>query len=505
MKGLPPFTHSIASDSFALEYETCNQYIKPASTTERFDVLPNGSQTAEKVIIFSAGQRIITEPIHISSEHVLELAFSLPTGMDAGSGAAIELRLSNGGSCISTWYSHRISELKPLRRQTIRLGLSQFAGETRWFELALVSSSGINATVGISRFVICEQGLLSRVNALSNYGQRLKNEISHFSGTAYTHTMYGSQKSRSEEIELERHRAQLHTQPRFLLEQEASLRKAVSLVQPEAGEPVFGFAQRCLGSVIPLTPPNFYSRASNLSRDRTLRILSLCAGAARIEEEITKHCQTQVELTLLDASEDLIQRAAARFSEGGHKVRCLVGDVNNGLPGDESFNIIVCVSALHHVANLELVLSQINERLTPDGEFWSIGEQIGRNGNRLWPEAMSAANDAFKKLPARYRKNAHTNKIDETVPDDDFSTGCFEGIRSEELSTMLESYLVPVDVYKRNCFLWRLSDATYCDNFNLSFPEDLQHLRELVIAEAMHWVRGGRGTEMHGVFRRKQF
>ena len=120
-------------------------------------------------------------------------------------------------------------------------------------------------------------------------------------------------------------------------------------------------------------------------------------------------------------------------------------------------------------------MAQINECLTPDGEFWSIGEQIGRNGNRLWPYAMLAANKAFKNLPERYRKNAHTGKIDESVPDDDFSIGCFEGIRSEELEMMLERYLLPIDVYKRNAFLWRLTDTTYCDNFNLEYGDDLAH------------------------------
>jgi SAM-dependent methyltransferase len=207
----------------------------------------------------------------------------------------------------------------------------------------------------------------------------------------------------------------------------------------------------------------------------------------------------------MDASPDLIQRAADRLAAArpGLQVSCLVGDINNGLPGEGQFDVIVCVSALHHVPALERVLAQVNDRLKDDGEFWNIGEQVGRNGNRLWPEAYAAASEVFSTLPARYRRNAHTGKVDTVISDHDYSTGCFEGIRSEELETLLEANFIPVDVYKRNAFLWRLVDATYSDNFVLDQHDDLRWLRDLVVAEAVHWASGGRSTELHGVYRKK--
>lgn len=165
--------------------------------------------------------------------------------------------------------------------------------------------------------------------------------------------------------------------------------------------------------------------------------------------------------------------------------------------------MIVCVSALHHVADLERVLSEVNARLTEEGEFWSIGEQVGRNGNRLWPDALAAANRVFAELPARLRRNSITQATDDALSDRDFSVGCFEGIRSEELEHQLEAHFVPVDVYKRNAFLWRLVDATYGDNFRLDASEDVAHLHRLIVAEVVHWATGGRSTELHGVFRKK--
>ncbi len=50
------------------------------------------------------------------------------------------------------------------------------------------------------------------------------------------------------------------------------------------------------------------------------------------------------------------------------------------------------VSGLHHVVEIEQVLQTVIELLDPNGEFWIIGEAIGRNGNQLWPEALDAAN-----------------------------------------------------------------------------------------------------------------
>lgn len=108
------------------------------------------------------------------------------------------------------------------------------------------------------------------------------------------------------------------------------------------------------------------------------------------------------------------------------------------------------------------------------------------------------------RLPDRYRRNAHTGQFDHALPNRDFSVGCFEGIRSEESESLLERYFVPVQVYKRNCFLWRMIDATYTDNYDLRNADDVEVLRGLVVDELVHWASGGRSTELHGAYRRKE-
>ena len=352
---------------------------------------------------------------------------------------------------------------------------------------------------------ICAANRVGLLHAQSDYTFRLENEIRNFSGNAYTHAMYGD----SDETSSGAGSIQAAKAGQFLADDERrkDLRNAalvhLAKFDPLPNEVAFNYALRALGSLLPTNPPNFFQRASEISSGAPIKVLSICAGAARVEEQILEHCACEVELTLLDASLDLMSRAADRLSKSGRKIHCLVGDINLGLPGEGAFDLIVCVSAMHHVVELERVLSQINERLRRGGEFWSIGEQVGRNGNRLWPDAYAEANEAFAALPATFRKNAHTGDVDSRLDDRDYSVGCFEGVRSEELEELFERHFIPVDVYKRNAFLWRLVDATYSDNYRLDQPDDLKQLRALVAAEAVHWCMGGRSTELHGVYRKK--
>ncbi len=134
--------------------------------------------------------------------------------------------------------------------------------------------------------------------------------------------------------------------------------------------------------------------------NKILRVLSLCSGAARIEIEFIRHLDhsKKLELTLLDINSSLLETAQSHLSR--HCVlNTMVGDVNRLNLGGQQFDIILCVSGLHHVVELEHVTAEIAKGLSDKGEFWSIGEYIGRNGNRLWPEAYDIANSFFMGLP----------------------------------------------------------------------------------------------------------
>ena len=184
----------------------------------------------------------------------------------------------------------------------------------------------------------------------------------------------------------------------------------------------------------------------------------------------------------------------------------MLGDVNAISAeqfGNLTFDVAMFVSGLHHVVEIEHVLQTVTELLVPNGEFWIIGEVIGRNGNQLWPEALDAANRIFSRLPERFRHNSSTGKVDSSVPEIDFSANSFEGIRSEEIESLLLRYLDPVEMWRRNCFLWRLVNVAYFPNYDLNSQEDRYIVLSLVAAEYNLWKSGGRPTESHSIFRRR--
>lgn len=450
------------------------------------------------------GEHVVTPAVLVAPESSLTVGISVETGTLG----KLEVLVEQLASTADGWKPLAAFPLETIDgERVVDLSLSRYSGLAIRAMVRRDEEGSGPASVHLLR--IAPRHLAGKVNALASYDLRMRNEVSHFSGDAYTHEMYGGQPGPSTQEKAAVRLADVVASAdveRFSDVSRQRIATALAGLTPNPGEVAFNFALRALGALLPMQPPNFFARAARMREKRPLKLLSILSGAARIEEQLLAHCGDGAELTLIDASPDLIERAAARLkaSHPGARIDCMVGDINRGLPGAGRHDVILCVSALHHVANLEDVLSQINARLEDDGEFWSIGEQIGRNGNRLWPEALVAANAAFAALPERLRRNAHTGSIDKEVSDHDFSTGCFEGIRSEELETMLEAHFIPDHVYKRNAFLWRLVDATYSDNFALEDEDDLRHLKDLVAAEAMHWVAGGRSTELHGVYRKKR-
>jgi ubiquinone/menaquinone biosynthesis C-methylase UbiE len=235
-----------------------------------------------------------------------------------------------------------------------------------------------------------------------------------------------------------------------------------------------------------------------------VKVLSLCSGAARIEAGFAAAAKERVAWSLLDINTELLDMASSQFSSS-IQVDLIEADVNELSDTDETWDIILCVSALHHIVELEKVVRFCHHSLDPDGEFWSIGEYVGRNGNRLWPGAYDEANRFFKNLPEKFRFNHHSRQIDPVIPDNDYSVGCFEGIRSEEIEPILDRWFHRQEVYKANCFLWRLVNLAYSDNYKMNDPEDTSWIVKAVQSEINYFRNGGRGTELYGIYSPRLF
>ena len=278
-----------------------------------------------------------------------------------------------------------------------------------------------------------------------------------------------------------------------------------------AKDNAFSYSHSLLVEKLGISPPSFgwrlQTKLNEFIADRgvngnsKLRVLSLCGGAARIEAGLIGGLPgDHLELTLLDLNPDLLNTAKRRLSELC-EVNCLLGDVNElDLQGDR-FDIILCVSGLHHVVEMEHLIEGVAKGLADKGEFWSIGENIGRNGGRLWPDSYEVANTFFSKLDKKYRVNRMTGLVvDECLQDLDYSIGCFEGIRCESIEPNLLNYLSPIDVCKHNCIVWKLFSPTYSDNYDMGRPEDVALIHEAIDLDIGLLRRGGRPIELNGVY-----
>lgn len=337
--------------------------------------------------------------------------------------------------------------------------------------------------------------------------ERTANEIAHFA-SVYDHEMYHGDASRRAS------RPPAKCQALQDLAEEWSQREEMAQAPmdafPAPGElsetlrDPFHYTHHLLSTALRATPPDFHGRLAALAVERPIRILSLCSGAARIEAGMAALAGPAARWTLMDLNESLLQSAAANFPDG-ITPELVAGDLNRIRDFGARFDVILCVSGLHHIVELESVFAFIDVALADDGEFWSIGEAIGRNGNRLWGRDLAAANACFSALPERLRHNHHTGKIDASLPDDDYGSASFEGIRSQELLPLMLERFDPVDLYRRNCFLWRLVNQAYSRNYDMADPDDVDRLKGFVHAEIAHFRQGGRPTELHGIFRKRMY
>lgn len=366
--------------------------------------------------------------------------------------------------------------------------------------------------LAVSRWIVGREDRLGLLNARSHRSWRIRNEIAAFSAV-YDHPIYTRRISPANDddaaalppangVAAPRSPAVRPAEPELTADDLIDLPAAQRL----PGEDVFNYTNRVLVALIgDGAEIDFATRLKEMSAavNRPLRFLSLCCGAAGIEREVLTAAAVPIEVTLCDINEQLLDQATSALSRF-RPLHRIVGDANtlSKADFDGQFDVVACVSGLHHLVELEHVIRTVADVLTDDGEFWLVCEQIGRDGNRLWPEAGEAANRVFSRLPEELRRNAYTGMIDPEIPDIDYGANCFEGIRSSEIERVVQSFFEPVRVVRRNCFIWRVFAGAYFHNYDLSNEWHRRVALEFVAADYNLWRQGGRPTETFAVYRR---
>lgn len=234
-----------------------------------------------------------------------------------------------------------------------------------------------------------------------------------------------------------------------------------------------------------------------------VKIISLCCGMAEVEMQIMRGLESCIEITFCDLNENLlkyIESLKLPFS----KVSTMCCDINSISLDREAYDIVIFVSGLHHVVELEEVLSNVHRGLVSGGELWLIAEYIGRNGTRLFDDSYEVANSIFKLLPSHFRLNHITNEEDRLMPNFDCSAATYEAIRSEEIMGILEHKFSTVQDQRVNAFSWRFFNLIYQSNYNLNSEFD-KSIIDFIIKLDAYYVKEKvlKPCNLNGVYSKK--
>lgn len=478
----------------------------PNVLTEWEDI-PHCNERRKSIILRAGDELIFNDAIKIDNGYSLMLRYSAALPSISADGLICEIFFSLNGLKLCTLLSIPISGGGQNGDwRVVEMDLSWLAGNTIHVGLRCLPGPQNDSSadwLAISQLCITRKDQIELMLARTFVDLRIKNEVEHFS-TVYKHEMYAIDQMRltkkakdGGEIDRKVRKVVQSNETNFNAHSPVEV---MPVLEPLLSEPPYNYACRLLAKCINQPAPNFVERILSRAGAGPVRILSLCSGAARIEAEFSAQVGELAEWTLLDINSDLLRTAAQQFSRSV-KVDLIEANVNELFDLDERWDIILCVSALHHVVELEKLFKFCHLSLNKGGEFWSIGENIGKNGNRLWPDALNVANSFFSDLPERYRLNRHTGNVDLEIPDSDYSVGCFEGIRSQEIEPVMDIWFQQDHIYRINCFLWRVMNLAYSDNYDLTNLEDRKWISRAVQAEYSFFRSGGRGTELHGVYR----
>ena len=448
-------------------------------------------------LILLAGESLTLPPCEVATHTRLYLGFGRGLPSISADGLTIDLSWVPDGGEPQPLLSVPLHNGQDTTFREAVIDLSPHAGQAGRVSLRVGAGPAGDPSadwLALSELVLGPAHELDLLRARAFSTLRSDNERAHFEAV-YDHAIYEGRRKRA-----------LKTKPLPPRDRPAPrdyAPVAPADLAPTPGEDVYHYGSRLLRQCLHIQTPAFHQRIADLAHAKGgegLDIISFCAGTAQVEAALAASTDADVRLTLVDINDHLLEQAEA-IMPPNCSVELIVQNVNELSLPERSFDIAIFVSGVHHVVELEHVWGEIRTALRPNGELWLIGEQIGANGNRLDVPEYARANAVFQSLPERYRINSVSGEVDADLQNRDCAEATFEGIRSADIEPTLSRHFLPVEIYRRNCFLWRLLNQTYHPNYDLNRPEDVETVQALAQAELDLFRAGGRPTELHGIYR----
>lgn len=273
-----------------------------------------------------------------------------------------------------------------------------------------------------------------------------------------------------------------------LLKQQDKNSDKILKVEPKVD--AFSYAYKMYNGYLTSKMPNFHMMEYILKKilpSNKIKILSLGSGTGDWEITLLEKFPTQIDCELIDINSELLDVAKKYAEKHQLDIITKTADINKIQLSPDTYDFIIVRSSLHHFIELEHIFEQINCALKSDGEFLVIGEVIGQNGEKLYPQTKEMAQKIFDILPPKFRYNNYTKKTDKIIPDDDFSKNSFESIRSEDITPLLEHYFQTTEHVTFDAFLSLLLDFRYGPNYDLKNDLD-KSLVDMIVNLDIHLI-----------------
>jgi SAM-dependent methyltransferase len=186
-----------------------------------------------------------------------------------------------------------------------------------------------------------------------------------------------------------------------------------------------------------------------------------------------------------DASPERISQGEADRQARGIPGRFQVVDVNHTPLSPASFDLVFSCHSFHHFYELEYIMAEVHEALTPRG-FFVLEEFVGPTQFQWTDQQMDIVRVLTSSLPERLRIQPWgALKILEgrPTPEEVVASSPFESIRSAEIGPLFERYFDVVATRSLGGTIQHLLYNGIMHNFSTSDPEAVKLVETIYAVE----------------------
>lgn len=158
------------------------------------------------------------------------------------------------------------------------------------------------------------------------------------------------------------------------------------------------------------------------------------------------------------------------------------------LPPDVVFSGVFAHHSLHHVSDLNGLVTYVKKNLKPGGVF-VVSDMIGRNGHRRWPEQMELIFKLWNTLPKKSLFDYISNCSVDNYPDYDYSicngkvSMTYEGIHSQDVLPVLTNNFHFGKFFAFGGLRFEFVGRRFGNNFDLKNPAHINFIDKLIQTE----------------------